>query len=44
LVSVELFPSRGELEIPNGELLELATGEGIKGLFVGCSFTTNVID
>jgi hypothetical protein len=30
LVSVELFPFRGRPEIPNRELLELATGEGTK--------------
>jgi hypothetical protein len=28
----------------NLELLEFATGEGSKGLFVGCSFTTDVMD
>jgi hypothetical protein len=28
LVNVELFPLRGEQEIPNRELIELATGEG----------------
>jgi hypothetical protein len=39
LVSVELFPFRGEPEIPNGGLLELATGEGTK-----CSCTTDVMD
>jgi hypothetical protein len=39
MVSVELFSFRGEPDIPNGELLELATGEITKGLFVGCSFT-----
>jgi hypothetical protein len=35
LMSVELFPFRGELEIPDRELLELATSEGAKGLFIG---------
>jgi hypothetical protein len=44
LVSVEVFPFRGEPEIPNRELLELTTGEGTKGLFVGCSCTTDVMD
>jgi hypothetical protein len=44
LVSIELFPFRGEPEIPNSELLELATNEGTKVLFVGCSCTTDVIN
>jgi hypothetical protein len=44
VASVELFPFRDEPEIRNGELLELATGEGTKVLFVGCSFTTGVMD
>jgi ribosomal protein S17E len=44
LVSVELFLFRGEPEIPNRELLQLATGERTKELFVGCSFTTDVRD
>lgn len=44
LVSVELFPFRGEPEVPNRELLELATNEGIKGLFIECSFAPDVMD
>ena len=32
IVIIELFPFRGEPEIPNRELLELATGEGAEGL------------
>jgi hypothetical protein len=41
LVSVELFPFRGKSEISDRELLELATGEGTRVLFVRCSFTTD---
>jgi hypothetical protein len=43
LVSVKLFPFRSEPEIPNRELLERATGEGSKGLFVRSSYTTNLV-
>jgi hypothetical protein len=44
MVSVELFPFRGDLESPNRELLKLAAGEGTMGLFFGCSFTTDAMD
>jgi hypothetical protein len=43
LVSVKLFPFGGDAEIQNKELLELATGEATKDLFVG-SFTTDMMD
>jgi hypothetical protein len=42
--NVELFPFRDEADILNRELLELAAGEGSKGLFVGCTCTTDVMD
>jgi hypothetical protein len=44
LVSVELVPFWGEPGIPNREFLKLVTDEGSKGLFVGCSPTTDVMD
>jgi hypothetical protein len=44
LVSVELFPFRGEPEISNREPLELTKGKGTKSMLVGCSFTTDVMD
>jgi hypothetical protein len=44
LMRIEMLPFRGKPEIPNRELLELGTGEGNKDLFVGCSFTTDVMD
>jgi hypothetical protein len=43
LMRVELKPFRGEPDIPNRKRLELATGEGTKGLFLRCSFTTDVV-
>jgi hypothetical protein len=43
LVSVKLFPFRGEPKILDKKLLELATGEGTKCKIVGCSFTTDVM-
>jgi hypothetical protein len=43
LMSVDVFPFRGDPDIPNRELLELATGEGTKGLFIGCSCTADVM-
>jgi hypothetical protein len=49
LVSVRLFPFRGEADIPNRELLnrellQRTTDEATNDLFVGCSFTTDVMD
>jgi hypothetical protein len=41
LVSVELFPFR---DITDRELLERATGEGAKGMFVWCSCNTDAMD
>jgi hypothetical protein len=43
-VSIELFPFRVELDIPNVELFELANGEETKGMFVECNFTKDVMD
>jgi hypothetical protein len=37
LVSIELFPFREKPESPIGELLELATSDGLKALVVRCS-------
>jgi hypothetical protein len=43
LLSIELFPLRGEPEILNKELLELAAGERTKRLFDGCSCSRDVM-
>jgi hypothetical protein len=44
LVKFELFPFPSEPENPNRHLLQLAMGKGSKGLHVGCSFATDVLD
>jgi hypothetical protein len=44
LMSVELFPFLAEPKIPNSKRLELATSEETKGLFFGCSPTTDAMD
>jgi hypothetical protein len=43
-VRVNLLPFRGEPETPSRELLEFATVEEAKGVFVGCSFITDIMD